>query len=265
MKQMKTLTVNGVTYTVTDPNAPRLDDTAVGEGAWSAKKIVDTLCPAFSKTGDIVTCNPVAGYPLQVEAQTPITRCGKNLAKLRSLTTDIIGGLTSKVEADGTLSVNGESTIDYNNVYITNVSAWGEPLRLGAGKYTLLCRLLEGTVTDAYGVLQISKLAGGTGYEYFELGAPLSFQLAEDCRVMVILQFRKGGTAVDGKLQLQLEVGETATAYEPFRQDIFEPGQTVPALPGVNTIRAESGQVTVTGRADPAYIIEKLGGMQDVL
>ena len=43
----------------------QLNDNAVSTTeAWSSKKIVDTLCPAFSVSGNPVTCHPVEGYPL---------------------------------------------------------------------------------------------------------------------------------------------------------------------------------------------------------
>ena len=85
MKEMKTLTINGVTYTVTDPDAARIDDASIGNDAsWSSKKIdfeislaelsvVDKLCHSFTETGAIVVCEPVEGYPLDV------TWRGKNL------------------------------------------------------------------------------------------------------------------------------------------------------------------------------------------
>ena len=43
----------------------QLNDNAVNATeAWSSKKIVDTLCPPFTETGNPITCNPVEGYPL---------------------------------------------------------------------------------------------------------------------------------------------------------------------------------------------------------
>ena len=43
----------------------QLNDSAVNATeAWSSKKIVDTLCPPFSVSGNPVTCHPVEGYPL---------------------------------------------------------------------------------------------------------------------------------------------------------------------------------------------------------
>ena len=82
----------------------QLNDNAVNTTeAWSSKKIVDTLCPAFSVSGNPVTCNPVEGYPLSAVVtlepkqagsgdpspenvrpisgwdEVAVTRCGKNL------------------------------------------------------------------------------------------------------------------------------------------------------------------------------------------
>ena len=66
MRKMKTLTVNGKTYTVDDPDAAHIDDTAVGAAAWSSRNIVDKLCPGLSESGAVVSCEPVEGYPLSV-------------------------------------------------------------------------------------------------------------------------------------------------------------------------------------------------------
>ena len=45
-----------------------IDDSAVGENAWSSKHIVDMLCPKIEESGNPVQCYPVAGYPLGVTA-----------------------------------------------------------------------------------------------------------------------------------------------------------------------------------------------------
>ena len=45
----------------------QLEDSAVTTtAAWSSKKIVDTLCPAFTVSGNPVVCNPVENYPFDV-------------------------------------------------------------------------------------------------------------------------------------------------------------------------------------------------------
>ena len=51
-------------------DAPQIDDTKITTAnPWSSSKIVETVCPPFEVTGPIVTCNPVAGYPLHVVSQ----------------------------------------------------------------------------------------------------------------------------------------------------------------------------------------------------
>lgn len=53
---------------------PGVDGVQINDGAimtadaWSSRKIVNTLCPAFEVEGNPVTCTPVEGYPLSVQA-----------------------------------------------------------------------------------------------------------------------------------------------------------------------------------------------------
>ena len=53
-----------------DPGTAMIDDSAVGEAAWSSKNTVDKLCPAFTESGPVVLCEPVEGYPLEVKCST---------------------------------------------------------------------------------------------------------------------------------------------------------------------------------------------------
>ena len=89
----------------------QINDEAVNTTeTWSSKKLLDTLCPPFSVSGNPVTCNPVEGYPLGVAVtmepiqvgtgdpspdnvrpisgwdEVTVTRCGKNLLKLTGRT-----------------------------------------------------------------------------------------------------------------------------------------------------------------------------------
>lgn len=96
------------------------DDAVISTAAWSSRKIVDALCPAFTAEGNPVTCQPVEGYSLGVKVDfSPIqagegdpspenvrpisgrdnltlTRCGENLFDPSSLS----GGQIT--ELDGT-------------------------------------------------------------------------------------------------------------------------------------------------------------------
>ena len=97
MKEMKTLTINGVTYTVADPDAAHIDDGAVSaDTAWSGAKVsaemdkrissgisaaelalVDKLCPGFVESGAVVCCQPVEGYPLGVVSRIELVQEGE--------------------------------------------------------------------------------------------------------------------------------------------------------------------------------------------
>ena len=90
MKEMKTLTINGESYAITDDGAIRFSNeqsltpeqqaqaranigaAAPGEGGGGGadeKAIIEKLAPVFTKKGEVVTCNPVEGYPLEVVSQ----------------------------------------------------------------------------------------------------------------------------------------------------------------------------------------------------
>lgn len=59
-------------------DAPQIDDNTVSaDSPWSSKKIVETLCPPIAETGNPVTCDPVAGYPLGVVASWEPTQAGE--------------------------------------------------------------------------------------------------------------------------------------------------------------------------------------------
>lgn len=73
-----------------------------------------------------------------------------------------------------------------------------------------------------------------------------------------IFLYCDSGKTVNETIYPQLERGSSATAYEPSNVQTFAPGDAIPALPGVNTIYADAGLVTVTGKADPVAIINNL-------
>lgn len=59
-------------------DAPQIEDEAVtATNPWSSKNIVDRLCPAFSVSGNPVTCTPVEGYPLGVQVSWEPTQEGE--------------------------------------------------------------------------------------------------------------------------------------------------------------------------------------------
>ena len=114
----------------------QINDEAVSSTeAWSSKKIVDTLCPPFTETGNPITCNPVEDYPLDVAVtmepiqegtgdpspdnvrpitgrdSVQVTRCGKNLLDYSQLTANITNyGLTSEKAENNCIRVSGTAS-----------------------------------------------------------------------------------------------------------------------------------------------------------
>lgn len=56
---------------------PYTNDNAVGANPWSSKQIVESFCPPFTTSGSVVTCNPVANYPLSVQSEIVLVQAGE--------------------------------------------------------------------------------------------------------------------------------------------------------------------------------------------
>lgn len=232
------------------------------ESAWSSKNIVDKLCPSFTESGAIVACEPVEGYPLTVTTDaeaTTITRCGKNLANLRETKNDGLYGLNATKQIDNTILVNGTSQIDANNVYLTNyLKGQGNWISLKKGTYTIKVEIISGTINGAQIVFATNYGSTNSNFSYVALNVASTFTMSADGICAAILQFSRNGTATNAVVRVQIEKGNTATAFEPYTADTFAPGEDIPALAGVNNIWADAGEVTVSGKADPSAVINKL-------
>lgn len=140
-----------------------IDDTTVGTDAWSAKHIIDTLCPPLEETGNPVVCYPVENYPLGVVASweptqegsgepspdnirpikgrnsVRVERCGENLLPhIFDKIPDTVAkdGLTIVKTPKGTIHVLGEKT-ETNWTDLFRVAlAESELVEMPAGTYS---------------------------------------------------------------------------------------------------------------------------------
>ena len=158
----------------------QLNDNAVNTTeAWSSKKIVDTLCPAFTVEGNPVTCQPVEGYPLGVKVSfsprqegegdpSPenvrpisgydslcVTRCGKNILPYPyNDTSKTVSGITFTTKSDGTVIVNGTATnmaifILTNNLnFITKSTIFISGCPVGGSKSTYCIKNVQSGHAD---------------------------------------------------------------------------------------------------------------------
>lgn len=116
-------------------DAPQIDDAVISaDSPWSSKKIVETLCPPLDVSGNPVTCEPVAGYPLGVVANweptqagtgdpspenirpisgreaVTVQRCGENLLNIKALRASTTNhGCTWTINDDGSITVAGKT------------------------------------------------------------------------------------------------------------------------------------------------------------
>lgn len=61
--------IRGTTITTPIARHAVADDSAISRKPWSSKNTVDKLCPSFTESGSIVCCEPVEDYPLEVTVQ----------------------------------------------------------------------------------------------------------------------------------------------------------------------------------------------------
>lgn len=207
--------------------------------------IIDKLCPSFEKTGTLVQCEPVEGYPLEVSAdgEFVVTVCGKNLYNPAP-----VGGYPL---TDG---------------YYVNK---GNGLLAGGGNHADYCA--------THGYIPVSHLVGMTinisntpltnapGMAFYDaekkwlLGGKGNNQIVPEGSV-----YMRFSTYISKKDEAQIELGSAATKFEEYRSKTVNGSGSavVTALKGINNVFAFVGnnavEITVKGKADPVPIIEKL-------
>ena len=206
---------------------------------WSAKKIVDTLAPEFETSGAVVTCTPVAGYPLHVVSQIMPVQEGEgdpspdNVRPIRGWT-------------DANLIVAGKNLFDVQNgiilkAYITSASVFG-----GNAFRTVAIRCIPGAVytvsrapiTSVFSV-GFTDSAPQTGSAIFSFAyespdaSSITITAPQNAKYLLAYIYNGNTTPeinVDDVLNsTQIEYGGTATSYEPYR------GQTI-TLPFGKTV-----------------------------
>lgn len=216
--------IRGTTITTPLARSAVADDTSVSKKPWSSQNTVDKLCPAFTESGAIVACEPVEGYPLAVTAQegaTAITRAGRNLF--------------SDIWKDWSNWTDGRIIL---HLPPGDYCVWGERT---AGIYVYLEKSTDGGATwtssidTKFMTSNDSKVASFT----------VTNAEGEMWSIWTSSKYFKSLT------HLQIEVGSTKTIREDYKGETFALGDTVQALPGVNTLWANTGNITVTGRTDP--------------
>ena len=223
-----------------------IDDTTVGTDAWSAKHIVDMLCPPLEETGNPVQCYPVENYPLGVTASwepvqagsgepspdnvRPIKgrdsvtaeRCGENVIEFLS-TNDSNSGIKIAVDAEKNITLNGTVVMK------SNITIGMCRLHWVAGKnYTMYAKKVGGSASlgSGDGITFAYSLFTQDYNRYFRgdtRSTNLNAYIASDAalaetELVFMLQCWRANTVFNNfKFQIEVVPGTTApTTYAPY-------------------------------------------------
>lgn len=222
----------------------QIDDTAVSSAeTWSSRKIIDTLCPEFSVSGNPVTCTPIEDYPLGAVVtlepiqsgtgdpspdnvrpisgrdEVTVTRCGKNLLNPENVAPLSGGyGLTITYEGENILHIVGKPNNPSNGTWSFGVAKTLDYSLSGKGLAVTLFSLSGNlTVVGAYGLRTPTENA-------FAIAAYLDNAVTYDARIQLAV-------GVENLTTYEPYQGETSTLTLP--ETIY--GGTVDAVTGVGS------------------------------
>lgn len=269
-------------------DAPQIDDTTVSDAApWSSQHIVEMLCPPLEESGNPVVCYPVAGSKLGVTTSweptqegegTPspdnirpihgrnsvsITRQEDELSMTLTLPNTIYGG---EVGANGAgQNMRKMQTLTGNEDWIT----WGVD-KTKAGQTGFYCKIMsdaaqkddaniashfdwkQGYAVHSGGTIGIGIAPEANPYLMLCVNDSLLDDISSDAAAVRSL---KGWLAAQYAAGTPVQIAYKLAAPIPFTAT---GGGTIKALSGTNTILTDADTLTVTGRADPIYIIQQL-------
>lgn len=208
----------------------QLNDSAINTTeAWSSKKIVDTLCPAFTVEGNPVTCQPVEGYPLGVKVSFAPRQEGEGdpspenvrpISGWDDVTVNVRGKNLfniSKIENTPSITNNGDGSLTVSS------GPPGTGLITASTQKTLreLCDgITPGTYTINAETTDPNKLVyvPVLGVWAYGTSKTLTDEML-DSKPLYLYSSKEGSTATISNIQLEL--GSTPTSYEPY-----QPGTT---------------------------------------
>ena len=250
------------------------DDDAVNGKPWTSLKIVDTLCAPFTAEGNPVTCTPVEGYPLSVQASweprqegegdpspenvRPITGLnevtvtlsdgvGTGTTHTLTLPETIYGGTVDAVTGVGVetwtaFEFDGSEAWRYNASYDVFYVSGAESLDLSVAPI----------VNRYIGKVGIGNIADGEAA--VSSGTPAW-----------IIAIRDNSYADVGEFKAALAEWSAAGSPLVVVRKRIEPlsitatgSQSHPALPGTNTVYTDADAVRVEGRTDPLATVQAL-------
>ena len=214
--------------------------------------IIDKLCPTFEKTGTLVQCEPVEGYPLTIDTNSGadgtavVTICGKNLYDAEKY--PLVNNTIIRYQS----GTHGTSSVFAGTVeYVPVAHLRGKRISIRNAPF-----VTEGSTGGGIAFYTADKaVISGTNRAVATVPADA-----------VYMRFCINMNYVN---EAQIELGETVTDYEAyFGERVEDPvfPCEIKSVSGVNTVYCldDRGadipaiEITVTGRADPKAEIRRL-------
>lgn len=250
-------------------DAPQIDDAVISaENPWSSRKIVETLCPPLKESGNPVTCEPVAGYPLGVVASWEPTQAGEGepypagggpnlLNPALFPATQVSNGITWTMAADGTVTADGTSL----GTGYFNFDAFDLP----AGTYTI------GAMTNYR--MTVKRADDSTAIAHSEVGRSATFTLREDTKVLGFLACSGTHSKTTGKpcllkgatdigfvpyANIRPISGRDAVSVERCGENLLDIAFTNQMV-GNATAAEDGGWITINGTASGGNLFLRIG------
>lgn len=193
------------------------DDTTVDGKPWTSKKIVDSLCMPIEETGNPVQVYPVENYPLVVKVSWKPTQEGEG-----DPSPDNIRPITGRDAVSVTWC--GKNLLDLGDAYVHGYNITGMPNFLKPNTtYSYTVRKSGGIAFAAYIMNNVhsneadKQLRLTTGY--VNEGATQTFTTPADMKeypYFILAGSKIGIGDIYPDVEFQLELGSSATPYEPY-------------------------------------------------
>ena len=266
------------------------EDESVGAKPWSSKQIIDTLCPPLEVSGNPVTCYPVAGYPLGVRASWEPRQSGEGdpspenvrpIVGLDAVTVTLSGnagtGTTATLTMPKTIyggtvdAVTGAGSEEWKLVEFDGTENWLADANGDRKYFSWVISQNPDDIPSSKNNVESAKLTQKCSHFVIENAYSTD---VESCAWVYSTPMNNFPTArlrstanftttdeLKSYLAAQASAGTPVqVAYKLATNTSFQAtgSQSLPALPGTNTIYTDADSVTVTGRADPVQTINAL-------